>query len=150
MRIALGSDHAGYHLKVHLAKWLAARDIAVLDVGPHALDPTDDYPDFARAVAQSVQRGESDLGIIVCSTGVGSCIAANKLRGVRAAVCHDTFSARQSRAHTDVNVLCLGAAIIGFGLAEEIAAVWLETCVSGEARHRRRVEKIMHLERGSS
>jgi len=146
MRIAVGSDHAGYHLKAHLLQWLAARGLEAQDVGPETLDPRDDYPDFARAVAESLQQGKSDLGIMICSTGVGSCIAANKVRGVRAALCHDTFSARQSRAHNDANVLCLGANIVGRGLAEEIVGVWLEACFSGEPRHCRRLEKVMKLE----
>jgi len=156
MRIAIGSDHAGYHLKAHLRQWLASgagRDrlkpvlpLEVRDVGPEALDPGDDYPDFARAVAASVAEGESDLGIMICSTGVGSCIAANKVRGVRAALCHDSFSARMSRAHNDANVLCLGANVVGQGLAEEIVAAWLETPFSGEPRHRCRLEKVMRLE----
>ncbi|MDH5201536.1 MAG: ribose-5-phosphate isomerase [Candidatus Bathyarchaeota archaeon] len=146
MRIAIGSDHAGYHLKEHLREWLSARNIEIHDVGPHSFDPTDDYPDFARAVADSVRTAESDLGLIVCSTGVGSCIAANKIPGVRAALCHDTFSARMSRLHNDANVLCLGSNVVAPGLAEEILAAWLASSFSGEERHRRRVDKIAQIE----
>ena len=149
MRIAIGSDHAGYRLKTHLRQWLEERDCEVRDLGPAALDPADDYPDFAHAVARSVQRGECDLGIVICSTGVGSCMAANKLRGVRAALCHEGFSARRSREHNNANVLCLGADIVGQSLAEEIVAVWLQASFTGEARHRRRLEKIVQLETAS-
>jgi len=146
MRIAIGSDHVGYHLKEHLRTWMAARDIDVHDLGPHTFDPSDDYPDHAAAVAASVQAGEADLGLIICSTGVGSCIAANKLRGVRAALAHDTFSARMSRLHNDANVLCLGANVVAPGLAEDILSTWLATSFSGEQRHRRRLDKISQLE----
>jgi len=146
MKVAIGSDHAGYHLKQRLRDWLASRDIPLHDVGPASLDPADDYPDFARAVAQSVQSGQADLGVLVCSTGVGSCIAANKLPGIRAALCHDTFCARLSKLHNDANVLCLGANIVGPALAEEILGVWLATSFSGEDRHRRRLAKIAGLE----
>ncbi|MDH4179523.1 MAG: ribose 5-phosphate isomerase B [Armatimonadota bacterium] len=146
MRIAIGSDHAGYDLKEHLRKWMAPREIDVQDVGPHAPDPSDDYPDFAGAVGRSIQSRAADLGIIICSTGVGSCIAANKLRGVRAALVHDIFSARMSRLHNDANVLCLGASIVAPRLAEEILATWLSVSFSEEERHRRRVDKIAQLE----
>jgi ribose 5-phosphate isomerase B len=96
-----------------------------------------------------VQAGESDLGIMICSTGVGSCIAANKLSGVRAALCHDPFSARRSREHNDANVLCIGADIVGEGLAEAIVAAWVQASFTGEARHRRRLEKVLRLEPAS-
>ena len=146
MRIAIGSDHAGYHLKEHLRDSLAAGGIEVRDVGPNSLDPTDDYPDFARSVAQSVITGRADLGIVVCSTGGGSCSAANKFPGVRAALCHDTLCARLSRLHNDANVLCLGANVLGPGLADEIVAAWLAASFSGEQRHRRRLEKVARIE----
>ena len=146
MRVAIGSDHAGYQLKEHLRDWLAPRDMEVDDVGPHALDPADDYPDFAGAVGEAVRTGRADLGIVICSTGIGSCITANKLPGVRAALCHDTFSARLSRLHNDANVVCLGANVVAARLAEEILAAWLSASFSGEERHRRRVEKISRLE----
>jgi ribose 5-phosphate isomerase B len=147
MRVAIGSDHAGYHLKAHLRDWLRAHKIDARDVGSDSLDPGDDYPDFARAVAESVLHRECELGIMICSTGVGSCIAANKIPGVRAALCHDPFSARMSRLHNDANVLCLGANVIAPGLAEEILSVWLDVGFSGEPRHRRRIDKVTRLER---
>lgn len=148
MRIAIGSDHAGYHLKGHLRDWMTAREIDVHDVGARTLDPSDDYPDPTSAVARSVQTGNADLGIIICSTGIGSCIAANKFRGVRAALAHDAFSARMSRLHNDANILCLGANVVAPRLAEEILAAWLAASFSGEERHRRRLGKIAQLEAG--
>jgi len=146
MRVAVGSDHAGYELKKRTLEWLAARGIEVLDLGPLEYDVNDDYPDFARAVAETVGSGRADLGIVICSTGVGSCIAANKVPQVRAALCHDSFSARMSRAHNDANVLCLGANIVGPSLAREIVEAWLSGSFSGEERHRRRLAKIAAIE----
>jgi ribose 5-phosphate isomerase B len=146
MLIALGADHAGFDLKEQIRGWLSQRGIEVLDLGPHTFNPEDDYPDFARAVALSVAGGESDLGIIVCSTGIGSCIAANKLKGVRAALCQDTFCAHMTRLHNDANVLCLGSNVVGPLLAQEIANTFVSTSFSGEERHRRRVAKIAEIE----
>ena len=146
MRIALGSDHAGYDLKQRAHAWIETCGAEVIDVGPHSFDPADDYTDFARKAAESVARGEADLGLVICSTGVGSCIAANKVKGVRAALCHDLFCARMSRSHNDANVLCLGANIVGPGLARDIISTWLDTSFSGEQRHRRRIEKIARIE----
>jgi RpiB/LacA/LacB family sugar-phosphate isomerase len=150
MRIAIGSDHAGYALKQHLRAWLAGRDIQVHDVGPDELDPTDDYPDFAVAVARSIQAGEADLGVLICATGVGSCIAANKLHGIRAALVSEAFSARMSRLHNDANVLCLGANVIAPPFAEDILASWLDTSFSGGERHCRRLSKIARIEASQS
>lgn len=146
MRVAIGSDHAGYHLKEHVRTWMAERQIDVRDVGPQTFDPADDYPDFARAVAELVRTGQVDLGVVICATGVGSCIAANKVPGVRAALVHEAFSARLSRLHNDANVLCLGASIVAPRYAEEILAAWLETSFSGEERHRRRLDKVARIE----
>jgi len=146
MRVAIGSDHAGYQLKEHVRTWMAERQIDVRDVGPQTFDPADDYPDFARAVAELVRTGQVDLGVVICATGVGSCIAANKVRGVRAALVHEAFSARLSRLHNDANVLCLGASIVAPPYAEEILAAWLEVSFSGEERHRRRLDKVARIE----
>ncbi len=146
MRIAIGSDHAGYALKEHLRAWLAGRDIQVHDLGPEEFDPTDDYPDFATAAGRAIQDGEADLAVVVCATGVGSCIAANKLRGIRAALISETFSARMSRLHNDANVLCLGANVIAPRFAEDILAAWLDASFSGDERHCRRLAKIAQLE----
>ena len=146
MRIAIGSDHAGYELKQHLVKSLPAPDVEVRDVGPCTLDRGDDYPDFAYAVAEAVLSGECDLGIMICSTGVGACIAANKVRGIRAALSHDLFTARRSREHNDANVLCLGSKLVGPNLAEAIAREWIAQPFDGAERHRRRLAKVARLE----
>jgi ribose 5-phosphate isomerase B len=148
MRIALGADHAGYHLKTELGHWLAQHGYQVVDVGAHAWEAADDYPDFAAAVGRAVLRGEADLGVMVCGTGVGSSIALNKLAGIRAAACSDTFSARLCRKHNDANVLCLGERVLGPGLAVELLRTWLEASFADEERHRRRLGKIQVLERG--
>ena len=145
MRIALGSDHVGFDLKQLVRGWLAEDGIDVLDVGPESFDPTDDYTDFARRVAQSVARGDADLGIVVCSTGQGSCMAANKVKGIRAALCHGIFSARMSKLHNDANVLCLGAGVVGALLAREIVTAWLATSFTGEERHCRRIEQMARI-----
>ena len=120
MRISVGADHAGFTLKELLKPWLESCGHQVVDLGAHALDPEDDYPDFAAAVARSVQAGESERGIIVCGSGVGASITANKVTGVRAGLCHDTYSGRQGVEHDDMNVICLGARIIGQDLSKEI------------------------------
>jgi ribose 5-phosphate isomerase B len=147
MRIAIGADHAGFALKTEITKWLDARGLAYLDVGAARCDPADDYPDYAAAVAGTVVSGQADLGVMVCGTGVGSCMAANKVPGGRAVVCSDVYSARQSRLHNDANVLCLGQRVVGVGLALELVAAWLGEGFSGELRHRRRLDKVMALER---
>lgn len=146
MRIAIGSDHTGYQLKSLIIEWLGERKIECHDVGPHSFDPDDDYPDFAVLVAKAVAARECDLGIIICATGIGSCIAANKVDGIRGALCHDTFSARLSRLHNDANVLCLGARVVGEGLARELLEVWLSESFSGDARHQRRLDKLAQLD----
>lgn len=146
MRIAVGADHAGWELKSALVAWLREQDIACLDVNPQPPVCDDDYPDAAAAVARAVTSGESDLGIVICGTGVGSCITANKVAGVRAALCTNTFCARLSREHNDANVLCLGARVLGTELALDIVHTWVNTRFSGEARHRRRLEKVARLE----
>ncbi len=146
MRIAVGADHAGWELKSAVIAWLTAKRLPHLDVNPGPQDPHDDYPDSAAAVARSVAGGESDFGIAICGTGVGSCITANKIPGIRAALCTDTFSARHSRLHNNANVLCLGGRVLGPGLALEIVEIWLNTPFSGEPRHQRRLEKLARLE----
>ncbi len=146
MRIAIGADHGGYHLKVEVVEWTRGRGQEVWDAGAHQLDPGDDYPDFARAVAEAVAEGRAERGIIVCGSGVGASIVANKVRGVRAGLCHDTYSARQGVEHDDMNVLCLGARIIGPALAREVVAAFLEARFSGEERHARRLAKVRAME----
>lgn len=145
MRIALGSDHAGFSLKEHLSSWLAEAGHAVYDLGTHSTDPVD-YPDYAAAVAQAVLDGRADRGIVVCGSGAGAGIAANKLNGIRASVAHDTYTAHQMVEHDDVNILCLGSRVIGNALAEELVTVFLEARFSREERHVRRLEKIRSFE----
>lgn len=147
MRVAIGADHAGYPLKASIISWLEEHHIGHLDVGAHKLDPADDYPDYASAVARAVAAKQADLGITICGTGVGSCIAANKVPGIRAALCTDTYCARYSRLHNDANVLCLGARVLGVEVAMEIVATWLETSFTGGERHRRRLGKLAELEK---
>jgi RpiB/LacA/LacB family sugar-phosphate isomerase len=145
MRIAVGSDHAGYPLKEHVASWLAESGHAVYDLGTHSPDPVD-YPDYAAAVAQAVLDGRADRGVIVCGSGAGAAIAANKLAGIRAAVAHDTYTAHQMVEHDDVNVLALGSRVIGQALAEELIRTFIEAKFSRDERHVRRLDKIRALE----
>lgn len=146
MKIAIGGDHAGFTMKNRLAGMLRAEGHAVQDLGAATHDPQDDYPDFAAAVARAVASGGADRGLVVCGSGVGACVAANKIRGVRAGLCHDTYSAHQGVEHDDVNVLCIGARIIGDALAEEIVRAFLAARFSGEERHARRLRKTIALE----
>lgn len=145
MRVALASDHAGYSLKAHLAALLAEKGMTVFDLGTHNEDPVD-YPDYAVAAARAVVDGRADRGIVVCGSGAGACVAANKVRGVRAATAHDTYTAHQAVEHDDVNVLCLGSRVIGTAVAEELAGAFLAARFSGEPRHLRRLEKVLALE----
>nr|WBU15385.1 putative sugar phosphate isomerase YwlF [uncultured bacterium] len=147
MRIALAADHAGYPLKEMVAEWLRREGHEVLDLGTHSTAPVD-YPDYARAVGEAVRDGQAERGIVICGSGVGACIAANKVKGVRAALCHDPYSARQGVEHTDMNVLCLGARVIGPVLAQEVIKAFLSASFSGEERHRRRLAKVRALEEG--
>lgn len=145
MRVAIGGDHAGYALKDHLASWLAESGHAVYDLGTHSQDPVD-YPDFAASVARAVLDGRADRGVVVCGSGAGACIAANKLRGIRAGVAHDSYTAHQMVEHDDVNVLCLGSRVVGQALAEDLVRTFIEAQFSRDDRHVRRVEKIRALE----
>jgi len=148
MRIAVGADHAGFPLKEQLVGFLQSAGHAVLDLGTHSCDPVD-YPDFAKAVAETLVEGKAERGLLVCGSGVGACVAANKLPGIRAALCHETYSARQGVEHDDVNVLCLGARVIGSELALEVLRVWLAARFSEEERHKRRLAKIAALEKSA-
>ena len=147
MRVAIGADHAGYDLKEAIAEQLAGDGHEAVDVGAHEFDPLDDYPDFAIAVGEKVRSGHADRGIIVCGSGVGSCVAANKLKGVRASVCHDTYSAGQGVEHDDLNVLCLGGRIVGISLASALVRAFLDASYSAEGRHARRLGKVLDAER---
>lgn len=148
MRIALGADHGGYELKGELGAYLRATEQvkSLVDLGTYTPDSVD-YPDFARRVANAVADGAVDRGILVCGSGVGVSITANKVIGVRASVCHDTYSARQGVEHDDMNVLCLGGRVIGSELALELVRAFVHAEFDGKERHRRRVEKIRELER---
>ena len=148
MRIAIAADHAGYDLKKRIAGQLGGAGRDVLDLGTD--DPTqpDDYPDFAEAIGRAIQSGRAERGVLICGSGVGAAIAANKLRGIRASICHDTYSAHQGVEHDDMNVLVLGARVIGNELARELVETFLSAQFSAEERHRRRLEKVLALERG--
>jgi ribose 5-phosphate isomerase B len=146
MRLVVGGDHAGFPLKGPVVQVLRAWGHEVVDVGTHSPEPVD-FPDIAQQVCDAVRAGRADRGIMVCGTGVGACIAANKVPGIRAALCHDVYSAHQCVEHDDVNVLCLGAQIVGETLALELLRTYLDARFSTEAQFRRRVAKIGELER---
>lgn len=145
MQIALGSDHGGYNLKQKICEFLRERGYSFRDYGTFDAAAVD-YPDFAFQVAEAVRSGECERGILVCGTGIGVSIAANKLPGIRAALCHDTFSARASREHNNANILAMGERVVGPGLALEILDTWLQAEFCG-GRHLRRVEKIAEIEK---
>ena len=144
MKLAIASDHGGFMLKASLAAALQKEGHAVEDLGTRSTESVD-YPDFAFPVAQAVAQGQADRGILICGTGIGMCIAANKVPGVRAAPCHDSITAEMSRRHNDANVLCLSADLLGEELMERMARIWLETEFES-GRHARRVEKITRFE----
>jgi ribose 5-phosphate isomerase B len=146
MRIALSADHAGYPLKQELAAKLTQQGHDVLDLGTHSSAPVD-YPDAAEAVASALRDKQADRGIIVCGSGAGVSIAASKFPGIRAAVCHDTYTAHQAVEHDDMNVLCLGSRVVGPALALEVATAFLSATFSGEDRHQRRLNKVNDIER---
>jgi ribose 5-phosphate isomerase B len=145
MRIAIAADHAGYQLKDEIAAKLQRQDHQVIDLGTHSAAPVD-YPDSAEAVAAAIRNDEADRGLIVCGSGAGVSIAANKFPGIRAAVCHDTYTAHQAVEHDDMNVLCLGARVIGGALAMDLVTAFLGAQFSGEERHQRRLDKILDIE----
>ena len=139
--LAIGSDHGGYALKQAIMKHLEARGLSYKDYGTYS-EASCDYPDFGRAVALAVANGEAEYGIIICGTGIGISITANKVPGIRAALCGDCFSAEATRSHTDANVLALGARVVGEGLAIKIVDTFLDTPFSNDERHIRRIQKI--------
>lgn len=146
MRIAVGADHGGYPLNEIIITALKSSGHQIIDFGTHDGSQADDYPDYAYKVARSVQSGDAERGIIICGSGVGACVAANKLKGIRACLCHDTYSAHQGVEHDDMNVLCLGARIIGSELALELLRAFINARFSGEERHKRRLAKITAIE----
>ena len=146
MKIAIGSDHGGYPLNETIIADLTRAGHEIIDFGTHDGTKPDDYPDYAREVGNALQQGRADRGIIVCGSGAGACIAANKLHGVRACLCHDTYSAHQAVEHDNMNVLCLGARIIGAELARELVKAFVGAKFSGEERHLRRLSKVNDME----
>lgn len=146
MKIAIGCDHGGYPLKSEIIQTLKQAGHEPIDLGAYTIDPQDDYPDFALAVGQAVQSHQAERGIVICGSGVGACVAANKLKGIRAGLCHDTYSAHQGVEHDDMNVLCLGARIIGGELAREVVLAFVGAKFSGEERHTRRLNKVLKIE----
>lgn len=145
MKVAIGSDHAGFRLKQFLTRTLTEMDITYDDLGTFD-EQSVDYPDYGRKVASAVASGAYDKGVLVCGTGLGMCITANKVAGVRAVTVHDVFSARMSRAHNDANVLTMGERIVGEGIAADVLKTWLTTEFEG-GRHAKRVDKMMEIER---
>ena len=146
MKVALAADHAGLSLKNALVKYVKKLGHEVIDLGAHEYDADDDYPDFASAAALSVQSGKADRGILACGSGVGASITANKFCGVRAAICHDTYSASQGVNHDDMNILCVGGRIIGIALAEELISTFLNAEFDHAPRFSRRLKKLMDIE----
>jgi len=146
LRIAIAADHGGFHLKTPLVEFLKKLGHEVIDLGTNSEEPVD-YPDFARAVAQEILAKKAERGILICGSGVGACVTANKFPGIRAAICHDTFSAHQGVEDDDLNVLCLGARVVGPELAKDIVRIWISASFSGAERHRRRLAKVLEIER---
>lgn len=146
MRIAIGADHGGYPLNERVIEELRGAGHEITDFGTHDGSQPDDYPDYAVKVGQAVQGGDVEIGILICGSGVGAAVAANKLTGIRAALCGDTYSGHQSREHDDCNVLCLGARVVGEELALDIVRAFVAARFTGEERHRRRLEKIVEIE----
>jgi len=144
VKIVIGSDHAGFDLKSHVAGFLSSQGHEIVDLGTHSTEPVD-YPPICAAVARVVRDGEAQMGIVVGGSGQGEQMAANKVRGARAALCNDLYLARMARAHNDANVLSLGGRVVGYGLAEEIVTTFLETPFEG-GRHARRVDQLRALE----
>jgi ribose 5-phosphate isomerase B len=146
MRIAVGADHAGVPLNERVIDELRLAGHEIADFGTHDASVPDDYPDYAKQVGEAVQNGAAEIGILICGSGVGAAVAANKLRGIRAALCGDTYSAHQSREHDDCNVLCLAARVTGVELALEIVRSFVAARFTGEERHRRRLAKVEAME----
>jgi RpiB/LacA/LacB family sugar-phosphate isomerase len=145
MKVTIGSDHAGFELKQLLGQHLEQNGHQVLDVGTNSIQPVD-YPDYAEAVALNVMRGDSERGILICGSGVGASVAANKILGIRAGLCHDTYSAHQGVEHDDMNILVLGARVIGVELAKELSIAFVNARFTAEERHQQRLAKVLKIE----
>ncbi len=146
MQIVLGSDHAGFDLKQDLAAFVKGLGHAVSDVGTHNREPSD-YPDFAEALGRAIVEKRAERGILICGSGVGASVACNKIPGIRAGICHDSYSAHQGVEHDDINVIVLGSRVIGSSLARDLVRIFLEARFSGEERHVRRLKKVLALEK---
>lgn len=146
MKISIGADHAGYEMKQQLIEWIQKLGHTVHDVGTFEPGKPDDYPDYAVLVARDILEGKADRGVLVCGSGVGVSVAANKFKGIRAGLCHDHYSAHQGVEHDDMNVLVVGARIIGQMLAQDVAEAFLKATFSGEERHVRRLNKVKEIE----
>ena len=149
MRVGIAADHAGFTLKEQLTKALCESSHEVVDFGPPRLAPEDDYPDYVVPLARKVARGEVERGLAICGSGVGACVAANKVKGVRAALVHDIFSAHQGVEDDDMNLICFGAGVLGCALALELTGAFLAARFTGAARHQRRLAKVAMLEEAS-
>jgi ribose 5-phosphate isomerase B len=147
MKIAIAADHGGFPLKADIVELLQQAGHEPIDLGAHKYIAGDDYPDYALLVGQAVQRQQAERGIVICGSGVGACIAANKMNGIRAGVCHDTYSAHQGVEHDDMNVLCFGARIIGVELAREIVLAFVTASFDTSERYQRRLSKVLKIER---
>lgn len=145
-RVAITADHGGFPLKADLSAWIASLGHQVVDLGAHELDPDDDFPDFADAAAQAVISGQAERAVILCGSGVGASVAANKVPGIRAAVCHDVYSAHQGVEHDDMNVLCIGARVVGVEVARELVAAFLAAEMLPGERYHRRLRKVNAME----
>lgn len=149
MKLAIASDHAGYRLKQHLASYLSQQGHEIIDLGVDTDAISSDYPDAAIAVGRAIQSGQAERGLLICGSGIGACITANKMDGIYAAITHDTYSASQGVEHDNMNVICLGARVIGTALAEAISRAFVSAQFSGEERHVRRFNKMKALESGA-
>ncbi len=146
MKIALASDHGGFELKNKLCVWLIDNGYDIIDLGNNIYDPLDDFPDFAEIISKAIINGKADKGILICGSGVGAAVAANKFKGVRASVCHDFYSAHQGVEHDAMNILCLGARVVGIQLAIDLVAAFINANYLNEERLNRRLEKIKTFE----
>lgn len=147
MKLAVAADHAGFDLKVQVVPWLESLGHEVIDLGAYELDPDDDYPDFAAAVARAVIADQAERGILICGSGVGACITANKIKGIRACLCHDTYSARQGVEHDSMNVICVGGRIIDLAQAKEVLSAFIAANFLTDVRFQRRLDKLNEVER---
>lgn len=145
LKVAIGADHAGFVLKNKIRDMMKELGYEVLDLGTNSTDPVD-YPDFALAVGQAIVNKQADQGVLICGSGVGASVAANKIPGIRAGLCHDSFSAHQGREDDDMNVICMGARVVGDSLALELVRTWLNAKFSGAERHVRRLGKVAEIE----